>query len=247
MILFPEETAEALLKPRLDDMDVAPMAESSEDLYRPPQLAPTTFNESDSVATKRARAEERERKRAQQSEMAQMLKENYTDAAVEVTQDYATDGSKQMRRYQEHQADRTRFEEENMVRLAQTKEDRKFRKKTQRVINPDVDALLNDESVMGGFGRGSSEAANREMLEKQQALQAAMGSIRAQNKAALKGLDKPNNNKPKPKTFAAKPKSPGGQGKPNGGQKAQQAEPKGKKRGRDDKAGTTAKRARSRK
>lgn len=137
---FPKKTSG-----RVDDDDTN--GEKQADglsLYRAPRLAsvPYTLDQEDRHVEK----EERRKRRLRASEVAQTLRAQYGDAPEQDDVHGGTDFGKQReaaRRLAEKEAEKTRYEEEAMVRLTMTRQEKKDRKRVLRQEGSNLAAIAD--------------------------------------------------------------------------------------------------------
>ena len=135
---------------KLDDA-----TKSDDGLYRAPRLSSMPYPSSGSDNAKEK--EKRLKKRMRASELAQTLREQYGEAPEQEDMHGGTDYGKQReaaRRVAEHQAEKTRYEEENMIRLTTT---RKEKKEFRRIMRDEA-SNLGAISDIGNLARGVSDA-----------------------------------------------------------------------------------------
>lgn len=130
-----------------DDSDETP------GLYRAPRLTavPYTLDKVD----RNAELEKRQRRRLRASELARALRTEFGDAPEQDDIHGGTEVGKQReaaRRLAEKEAEKTRFEEDAMVRLTTTRKEKKERQKLMRAETSNLTAIAN----LGNIARDAS-------------------------------------------------------------------------------------------
>jgi U3 small nucleolar ribonucleoprotein protein LCP5 len=140
-------------------------APSHQQLYRAPRLASVPY--AGDVVDRQAEKAKRERQRLRAGEIATALRSRYTDAPDVDDVHGGADLGKQRetsRRWAQKQQDKTQYEESNMVRLTETRKDKKFKKHLMRQEMSNLSAIADLGSLVvrglgnsGGGGGGSDD------------------------------------------------------------------------------------------
>ena len=127
-------------------------------IYQPPRLAALPFAEREKAEEKAERALARQRRRMRQSELLQTLRAaDGTDRPEEDDLDGGAALGKQKeaaRRMAEREAEKTKFEEEMMVRLTQSRKDKKARGRMMREEQSNLGAIAD----LGRLAAGVADA-----------------------------------------------------------------------------------------
>lgn len=115
--------------------------------YVPPKITPMPYDE-DTVAEKETKMRERVRKRALNSTLIDEWKEEFLDTPIEIS-----GSSRAQQMVQKEMRERERYEEDNLVRLPMTKEEKQRMKRLSTMGN------LGDE--LTNFGSGSGVGAGK--------------------------------------------------------------------------------------
>jgi U3 small nucleolar ribonucleoprotein protein LCP5 len=130
-------------------------------LYRAPRLASVPY--AGDVVDRQAEKAKRERQRLRAGEIATALRSRYTDAPdVEDLHGGAELGRQRetSRKWAQKQQEKTQYEESNMVRLTETRKDKKFKKRLMRQEMSNLSAIADLGSlVVRGLGNGSGGGA----------------------------------------------------------------------------------------
>jgi U3 small nucleolar ribonucleoprotein protein LCP5 len=131
-------------------------------LYRAPRLASVPY--AGDVVDRQAEKAKRERQRLRAGEIATALRSRYTDAPdVEDVHGGADLGRQRetSRRWAQKQQDKTQYEESNMVRLTETRKDKKFEKRLMRQEMSNLSAIADLGSLvvrgLGNSGGGDDD------------------------------------------------------------------------------------------
>jgi len=116
--------------------------------YVPPRLTSMPYDDDDTKADKQEKIRERARKRALNSTLIDELKEDYLDTPVEIS-----GGSRAQQLISKAWKERERYEEDNLVRLPMSKEDRHREKRLSTM------GSLGDELL--GRGSGGNNNSNK--------------------------------------------------------------------------------------
>jgi U3 small nucleolar ribonucleoprotein protein LCP5 len=135
-------------------------------LYRAPRLSavPYTHDKVDQQAER----EKRSRRRMRASEMAQTLRSQFGEAPE---QEDVFGGSElghqreAARRVAEKSAEKTRFEEDTMVRLTVTRKEKKEKKRVMRDESSNLAAIADLGNVVRGIDYGRDQKKEREPME----------------------------------------------------------------------------------
>lgn len=123
-------------------------------IYQPPRLAAVPFAEREKAEEKAERALARQRRRMRQSELLQTLRAaDGTDRPEEDDLDGGAALGKQKeaaRRMAEREAEKTKFEEDMMVRLTQSRKDKKARGRMMREEQSNLGAIADLGSLAAG-------------------------------------------------------------------------------------------------
>lgn len=127
-------------------------------IYQPPRLAAVPFAEREKAEEKAERALARQRRRMRQSELLQTLRAaDGTDRPEEEDLDGGAALGKQKeaaRRMAEREAEKTKFEEEMMVRLTQSRKEKKARGRMMREEQSNLGAIAD----LGRLAAGVADA-----------------------------------------------------------------------------------------
>ena len=127
-------------------------------IYQPPRLAAVPFAEREKAEEKAERALARQRRRMRQSELLQTLRAtDGTDRPEEDDLDGGAALGKQKeaaRRMAEREAEKTKFEEDMMVRLTQSRKDKKARGRMMREEQSNLGAIAD----LGRLAAGVADA-----------------------------------------------------------------------------------------
>lgn len=114
--------------------------------YVPPKITPMPYDE-DTAAEKEMKLRERARKRALNSSLIDEWKEEFLDTPIEIS-----GSSRAQQIVQKEMRDRERYEEDNLVRLPMTKDEKQRMKRLSTMGNLG-DELTNFGSFIGGAGK----------------------------------------------------------------------------------------------
>jgi hypothetical protein len=115
----------------LEQEDDAQPHQEEDGVYKPPKLAPMFFDEA--PKTKKGRLTAHQREKASRSRLLNELRAQYDDRPEEQTAEGTGYGAHEIgNEFDEKWKERERFEEENMVRLNMTREDKKLRKHLEK-------------------------------------------------------------------------------------------------------------------
>merc|ERR1719253_220058 len=131
-------------------------------IYRPPRIAQVEYTQDHVTSKEKAEREyERQKKRFQQSDLVRSLREEFTDAPAEIR---AVQMSSAVEKAKRKESERIEYEEDNMVRLRDSKAEKKERQrllKAQRghsggAVSLQDAADFNDLASLleGGGGKG---------------------------------------------------------------------------------------------
>mmetsp|Transcript_68110 Transcript_68110/g.108060 ORF Transcript_68110/g.108060 Transcript_68110/m.108060 type:complete len:418 (+) Transcript_68110:72-1325(+) len=155
-----------------DDVDAADPQGTEEDdgIYRPPRIAQVEYTGDHISAKDRAEKDfERQKRRLQQSDLVRSMREEFTDAPVEIRgEERPAAMERAQRKLREHEA----YEEDNMIRLQVTKAEKRERKRlflSKRSTSGGTVSLsdaadVNDIASMlssGGKGKGKGKSKGR--------------------------------------------------------------------------------------
>jgi U3 small nucleolar ribonucleoprotein protein LCP5 len=136
-------------------------AQPPQQLYRAPRLASVPY--AGDAVDRQAEKAKRERQRLRAGEIATALRSRYTDAPdVEDLHGGAELGRQRetSRKWAQKQQEKTQYEESNMVRLTETRKDKKFKKRLMRQEMSNLSAIADLGSlVVRGLGNGSGGGA----------------------------------------------------------------------------------------
>jgi len=126
-------------------------------VYKAPRLAAVPFTEETTQSEKEERVMKRQRDRMRKSELLSTLKSSFGDAPEE--DDFVGGAAlgkqrESSQRFADKEAERTKYEEETMVRLATTRNEKKMKK---RMIREEL-SNLNSISDLGNLATGVSVA-----------------------------------------------------------------------------------------
>jgi U3 small nucleolar ribonucleoprotein protein LCP5 len=145
---------------KLAKKDPKKAAVEESDVYRAPRIAstPYTYDKED----REAEREKRQRRRMRASELAQALRSQYGDAPEQQDIHGGTELGKQReasRRMEEREAEKTRFEEDQMVRLTTTRKEKKEKIRLQRAEHSNLSAIAGLGNLMrdAAFGDDDNE------------------------------------------------------------------------------------------
>eukprot|EP00730_Choanoeca_flexa_P000648 TRINITY_DN10283_c0_g2_i4.p1 TRINITY_DN10283_c0_g2~~TRINITY_DN10283_c0_g2_i4.p1 ORF type:complete len:396 (+),score=117.50 TRINITY_DN10283_c0_g2_i4:21-1208(+) len=97
-------------------------------VYQPPRLAAVPYHEAESAALKRDRQERRQKRQLLASSMLKELRDEVSDRPMEIREQDESGADKlRSKRFKADAKDKLRYEEENFVRLASGKKDKKRR------------------------------------------------------------------------------------------------------------------------
>mmetsp|Transcript_29059 Transcript_29059/g.43218 ORF Transcript_29059/g.43218 Transcript_29059/m.43218 type:complete len:353 (-) Transcript_29059:282-1340(-) len=146
-----------------DEDDDDKSSNKNKGIYQPPRLSATPFATDDDVAklTKEERQLQKQRERARRSELVATLRNQYGDAPEEEDVHGGSNLGKQRddaKRLAARDEERTKHEEENMVRLQVTKKEKQERKRIMRNEASNLGVLSNFGDLVHGveaaFGKG---------------------------------------------------------------------------------------------
>jgi U3 small nucleolar ribonucleoprotein protein LCP5 len=139
-------------------------AAPQQQLYRAPRLASVPY--AGDVVDRQAEKAKRERQRLRAGEIATALRSRYTDAPDVDDVHGGADLGRQRetsRRWAQKQQDKTQYEESNMVRLTETRKDKKFKKRLMRQEMSNLSAIADLGSlVVRGLGNSGGGGAGRD-------------------------------------------------------------------------------------
>jgi len=161
--------------------------EADDGVYRAPRqtAVPYAFDEENKSKEKEKRA----RRRMRATELAQTLREQYGDAPEQEDIHGGSDLGKQRvaaRRLAEREAEKTRFEEENMIRLTTSRKDKKEKKRLMQKESSNLAAIAD----LGNLVRETHAMGRHEGSEDDEAMpDSSGGKQRYDNGKRLRDFD----------------------------------------------------------
>lgn len=153
-----------------DSSDDESEGENAQGVYRAPRLAATPFVEKEKQAEREERILKRQRDRMRKSEFLSTLKATFGDAPEEDDLDGGAVLGKQRekaRRFAEQLKEKTKYEEDAMVRLTTSRKEKKLRQKIMRDEVSNLNAIADLGNIAAGvtaaFG-GESKKERREQF-----------------------------------------------------------------------------------
>mmetsp|Transcript_21909 Transcript_21909/g.59989 ORF Transcript_21909/g.59989 Transcript_21909/m.59989 type:complete len:720 (-) Transcript_21909:99-2258(-) len=153
--------AEGLAAADEEDMEDAAEAGGVDGVYRPPRIAAAHFE--DKAEARERRAKEKRARKAARSELVSALREEFEDTPAEMP----SIGS--FAQYKDAEEDhRTKFEEDNFMRLAVTKKDRARRNEARRKVDQGggLNELFETFDDLGGLDEGGTGKESTRALKK---------------------------------------------------------------------------------
>lgn len=162
----------SMLKPNLaallgeeDDEDVSEDSEGDEEddgsrgrdggVYRPPKLTSTPYPEDGKVSAKEAKRLERQKKRFQDSELFESLREDFGSAPEESGSGGVAHVSGDLKRLEQEEAERRAFEEERFIRMTLTKKEKNaMKRRAMEALRVDNFEDLGDSAVLDNLSGG---------------------------------------------------------------------------------------------
>eukprot|EP00978_Attheya_sp_CCMP212_P028932 scaffold101133_cov51-Attheya_sp.AAC.2 len=129
--------------------------EKEDGVYMPPRLTAVPFTENEKVSDKKNRMEARHRERMRTSELAQVLRSQYGDGPEE---DDLRGGAQigqqreSARRFEERQNQKTKHEEDTMVRMPVSRQEKKDRNRIMRDETSNLNAIADLGNLVRGVG-----------------------------------------------------------------------------------------------
>lgn len=118
-------------------------------VYRPPKLTSTPYPEDGKVSAKEAKRLERQKKRFQDSELFESLREDFGSAPEESGSGGMAHVSGDLKRLEQEEAERRAFEEERFIRMTLTKKEKNaMKRRALEAMRVDNFEDLGDASVL---------------------------------------------------------------------------------------------------
>eukprot|EP00746_Dinoflagellata_sp_MGD_P162826 gnl/MRDRNA2_/MRDRNA2_90553_c0_seq1.p1 gnl/MRDRNA2_/MRDRNA2_90553_c0~~gnl/MRDRNA2_/MRDRNA2_90553_c0_seq1.p1 ORF type:complete len:421 (+),score=117.66 gnl/MRDRNA2_/MRDRNA2_90553_c0_seq1:74-1336(+) len=177
-----------------DEDDVEAAGNAEDDVYKPPKVAEVEYTGDHVSAVERAeKSLEKARKRLENSEMMRSLREEFTDAPTEIQGKVQSKEQIRIRKKMEQIAE---YEEDNMVRVRMSKQERKDVQRVMKEKYGSTTSSLDDafdfsslaseiESTRGNLGRRSGGGSSRRLGSALQGYRASTEKVQSLKRAAV--------------------------------------------------------------
>jgi U3 small nucleolar ribonucleoprotein protein LCP5 len=138
---------------------------ANDGIYRAPRLTAVPYTHD--TVDKEEQRQSRLRRRMRATEVAQTLRNQYGDAPEQDDAHGGIMGAQQeaARRFAERQADKLKFEEDTMVRLVESRKDKKLRKSIQRQEQSNLGAISDLGNIVRGAAYGRDKDRDKSRID----------------------------------------------------------------------------------